>query len=316
MTAALPEGRSPGMVALRDAARRLAPTRLPVLVLGESGTGKERLARALHALSDRSAGPFVAVDCAALPAGLVQSELFGHARGAFTGAVRAREGVFQTADGGTLLLDEVADLPASAQAALLRTLAEGEVKPVGAARPVRVDVRVVAATSQPLADRVAAGAFRADLHHRLAGATLHLPPLRERGDDVLALAAVLLADAAVRAGRPGLLLGVGAVRALRAARWPGNVRQLRNVLERAAVLAPGDELTAADVSAPAATPPPPLREARAAFERAYLEDLLRSTAGNVSAAARRAGVHRTELHRLLRRHGIQAGAFRRGSGAT
>ncbi len=301
------------MVALREAAARLALTRLPVLVLGESGTGKERLARALHALSERADGPFLAVDCAALPAGLVQAELFGHARGAFTGAVGARDGVFRAADGGTLLLDEVADLPAGAQAALLRVLAEGEIKPLGAARPVSVDVRVVAATSRPLDALVARGEFRDDLRHRLAGAVLRLPPLRERGEDVLALADILLAGAAARAGRPGMHLDASARRAIRAGRWPGNVRQLRNVVERAAVLAPRDALTAADVLPPVAATPPPLREARAAFERAYLEDLLASAGGNVSAAARRAGVHRTELHRLLRRHGLDAASYRTAS---
>lgn len=305
------DGRSPPIVALRDGVRRLGPTRLTVLVRGESGTGKERVARGLHAASDRAGGPFVAVDCAALPEGLAQAELFGHVRGAFTGAERAREGVVQAADGGTLFLDEVGDLPAGTQAALLRTLADGTVQRLGALDRAAVDVRVVAATSRDLEAEVAAGRFRADLRFRLAAARLDVPPLRERGEDTVLLARVLLEGAAGEAGRPGLVLGEDAVAAVRSARWPGNVRELANAMRRAAVFADGGVVHAADLGLRAAAPGlPTLAEARSRAERDYLDELLRAAGGNVSAAARRAGVHRTELHRLMRRHGLRGADYR------
>jgi two-component system response regulator GlrR len=299
------------MVALRDAVARLAPTRLPVLIRGESGTGKERVARALHAGSERAAGPFVAVDCAALPEGLALAELFGHVRGAFTGAERARDGVVRAANGGTLFLDEVGDLPPGTQAALLRTLADGTVQRLGALERTGVDVRVVAATSRDLEADVAAGRFRADLHFRLGGARLDVPALRERGDDVLLLAELLLRDADT-ADR-GLRLSEPARAAVRQARWPGNVRELANAMRRAAVFADGVEVAPADLGLRAGPRGvPSLAEARREAERAYLDTLLRSTGGNVSAAARHAGVHRTELHRLMRRHGLRGQDYRPG----
>lgn len=311
MSAAGIDGRSPPILALRDAIRRLGPTRLGVLIHGESGTGKERVARAVHEASGRAAGPFVAVDCAALPQGLAQAELFGHERGAFTGASHARDGVVQAADGGTLFLDEVGDLPAGTQAALLRTLADGTVQRLGALERRVADIRVVAATSRDLQVEVDAGRFRADLRFRLAAARVDVPSLRDRGDDVSLLADILLDAACEEAGRGRLALGDAARRAVLADRWPGNVRQLSNALRRAAVFADGDEVTVEDLGlrAPVMVTQS-LAEARAEAERAYIEGVLRATQGNVSAAARRAGVHRTELHRLMRRHALRGADFR------
>ena len=305
------DGQSPPILALRDAIARLGPTRLTVLIRGESGTGKERVARAVHAASGRAAGPFVAVDCAALPEGLALAELFGHERGAFTGADRARTGVVQAADGGTLFLDEIGDLPAGTQAALLRTLADGTVQRLGALARRPVDLRVVAATSRDLQAEVDAGRFRADLRFRLAAARVDVPALRERGEDVLLLAELLLAAACREAGREPLRLGPEARGVVVAARWPGNVRQLSNALRRAAVFADGAVVSAKDLGMrPPRAALPSLAEARASAERAYLEDVLHATGGNVSAAARRAGVHRTEIHRLMRRHGLRGADFR------
>lgn len=311
MSAAVIDGNSPPIRALRDAIARLGPTRLGVLVQGESGTGKERVARALHAAAGRPGAPFVAVDCASLPAGLAQAELFGHERGAFTGADRARPGVVHAAHGGTLFLDEVGDLPGATQAALLRTLADGTVQRVGALERVPILLRVVAATSRDLDLEVERGRFRADLRYRLAAARLEVPPLRERGDDIVLLAGLLLEAAFEEAGRPPRPLGAPARAVIRAAAWPGNVRQLSNALRRAAIFAEGEEVGVGDLglSRPAAGLPS-LAEARAQAERDYVERALRGAGGNVSAAARQAGVHRTELHRLMRRHGIRGADFR------
>jgi DNA-binding NtrC family response regulator len=310
-------GQSPAMVRLLESIRRLAPTRVPVVITGESGVGKELVARALHAGAAWSGGPFGAANCGALPDGLVQSELFGHVRGAFTGAEADRVGVFEAADGGTLLLDEVVDLPPSAQVSLLRVLATGEVRRVGdrVSRPIQV--RVVAATSRDVDAAVASGAFRPDLWYRLQGARLHVPALRERPGDALLLADAFLRRAGLRHGRPELGLSAAARVAVAEADWPGNVRELQNAIERAAVLADGPSIEVEDLFVQGAdlhTQRPTLREARANFEARYLEEMLRLTRGNVSAAARRAGVHRTEFHRLMRRHDLAAESFR-GLGA-
>jgi DNA-binding NtrC family response regulator len=218
-------------------AARVAPHPTTVLVTGESGTGKEVVARAIHRMSPRRDRAFVAVNCAAIPEQLLESELFGHARGAFTGAVNERRGLFEEADGGTLLLDEIGELPASLQAKLLRVLQEGTLRRVGETRERRVDVRLIAATARDLAADVAAGRFREDLFYRLNVVHVAIPPLRERPEDVEELAAVLLERASARAGRR-LRFGPGAMASLRARSWPGNVRELENVIERAVVLAP------------------------------------------------------------------------------
>jgi DNA-binding NtrC family response regulator len=229
-------GTSPVMRAVVARIDKVAPTDVTVLVRGESGTGKELVARALHARSARATGPFIAVNCAAIPDGLVESELFGHEKGAFTGAAAMHAGLVEAADGGTLFLDEIGELPCAAQARLLRFLQDSEVRRVGATRARRVDVRVVAATHRDLPRLVATGAFRDDLYYRLRVVEVLLPPLRERGDDVIELADHLLARVAHRLGRGALILSDAAVRAIRAHPWPGNVRELDNAIERAAIL--------------------------------------------------------------------------------
>jgi two-component system, NtrC family, response regulator HydG len=309
--------------ALREALRvvqRVAPTDVTVLITGESGTGKEVIARALHDASRRTRGPFIALNCSALPAELIDSELYGHVRGAFTGADRDRQGLFAAADGGTLLLDEVGDLAPATQAKLLRALEERSITPVGATSPVSVDVRVLAATNRPLDSLVAQGSFRADLLYRLSVVHIHLPPLRERREDVPALAVHFIAHFAERHGRPALPLGEGARRALLAHDWPGNVRELRNAMERAVVLADGDVIESADLPAPVTSSSAPLRPAEAAiaelpyaeararaldsFDRAFLGACLERSGGNVSAAARALGLHRQSLQKMLRRIGL------------
>jgi DNA-binding NtrC family response regulator len=313
-------GRAP---ALREALRiveRVAPTDVTVLITGESGTGKEVFARALHDGSRRAGGPFIALNCAALPADLIESELFGHMRGAFTGADRDREGLFTAAAAGTLFLDEIGEMAPPAQAKLLRVLEERRVTPVGASQSVPVDVRVVAATNRALDELIRSGAFREDLLYRLSVVQLHLPPLRERREDVAALATHFIAAFAERHGRPALPLDEAARRALLAYDWPGNVRELRNAIERAVVMADGDAITPADLPATIASTAAPLRpvdaalaelpyaEARArameSFERAFLAATMERHGGNISATARALGLHRQSLQKMLRRLGI------------
>jgi transcriptional regulator with GAF, ATPase, and Fis domain len=238
----LAESRSPAVRELARRARQVAATPAPVLILGETGTGKERLARAVHAHSPRAGRAFVTLNCAAVPATLLESELFGHVRGAFTGATRDRAGRFQLANGGTLLLDEIGELPVDLQAKLLRVLQEGELQPVGSDRTVRVDVRVIAATHVDLRRAMDEGRFREDLYYRLAVFPLHLPPLRERLEDLPLLCETLLAELGRRTGRRGLRVTEAGLARLAAYPWPGNVRELGNVLERAAILASSDSL--------------------------------------------------------------------------
>ena len=321
-------GTSEGIKRVRALVERLAPTDATVLVLGESGTGKEVVARMLHAASNRSRAPFVALNCAAIPGELLESELFGHVRGAFTGAARDKDGLFAAAEGGTLFLDEVGDAPLAVQAKFLRVLQEQCFTPVGSSREVRADVRVVAATNKDLRREVAEGRFREDLFYRLHVVPLTMPPLRERSGDIPLLAREFLVRSAARHGRPGPSLSPEAVRLLSEHSWPGNVRELANVMEGAVLLASEGTLHAADLfavmphagMAPSVESPlpapgldgpmPPLREARHAFERAYLEETLRRSSGNVSAAARLAGRNRTDMHDLLRKHGLSSDDFR------
>ncbi|HEX5723823.1 MAG TPA: sigma-54 dependent transcriptional regulator [Longimicrobiaceae bacterium] len=323
-------GGSPAMRELFRLIRRAGPADVTVLVTGESGTGKELVARALHAESRRAKQAFVALNCSALPAELAESELFGHLRGAFTGADRDREGLFEAAHGGTLFLDEIGDLALPAQAKLLRALEQREVLRVGSTRPVPVDVRVVAATHQPLESLAAAGRFRADLLFRLQVVTLALPPLRERREDVPALSASFLAELAARHGSPARALAEGARRALLAYEWPGNVRELRNAIERAVVLAEGDTIEAADLPPSVAASQAPLRPADAAlaelpyaeararalegFERSFLAAALERHGGNVSRTAAALGLHRQSLQKMLRRLGIALPPERAGAG--
>ncbi len=294
-------------------AERIAPSDLPVLVTGENGTGKELLARAIHRRSRRAERPFVAVNCGALPEALLESALFGHVKGAFTGALRDHHGLFREADGGTLFLDELGDMPPPLQVKLLRALEAGEVLPVGADRPVKVDVRIVSATHQDLAALQAKGAFREDLYWRLKGAEVRLPPLRERKADLPLLAAHFLNQAASLAadGKPKVL-GDAAVEALLAHPWPGNLRELRHELQRATVLA-GErrQLEPEDLSFAGAEPAPrpagagtTLAEKVEALERRELAAALEKSGGNRTRAAEALGLSRQGLLKKLDRYGL------------
>jgi len=240
-------GNCPAMLAVRRLIARFAPTSASVLITGESGTGKEKVALALHQLSRRKDQPLVAENCAAIPDTLLESVLFGHVKGAFTGAVKDHPGHFAAADGGTLFLDEIGDMKLPMQVKLLRALQEGEVRPVGGSKARKVDVRVIAATNHDLEAAVKAGRFREDLYFRLNVLRLPLPPLRDRGDDVVLLARRFLAEATARSGRP-LRLSAAAEAAIRSAKWPGNVRQLQNEMQRLAALSEGPEVKASELS--------------------------------------------------------------------
>ncbi len=273
----LESSHSPRVLELSQRARQVARTETPVLVLGETGTGKERLARAIHGWSARATRPFVKINCAAIPAGLMESELFGHVRGSFTGATRDRPGRFQTANGGTLLLDEIGELSLDLQAKLLRVLQEGTFEPVGSDRTVRVDVRIVAATHVDLEQAVAARRFRADLYYRLNVFPLRLPPLRDRMEDLGALSEALLSEQATRTGRRGRALTAAALAKLRRYAWPGNIRELANVLERATILGDGAVLDAATIDLPTARAAlPAVVHVSVADELQTLEDVERS----------------------------------------
>ncbi|HEX9592524.1 MAG TPA: sigma-54 dependent transcriptional regulator [bacterium] len=301
-----------------DQVRRLARVDSSVLITGETGTGKEVVARTLHLSSRRRQGPFRAVNCGAIPGELLESELFGHERGAFTGAHAAREGHFRAAHGGTLLLDEIGDAPLQTQVKLLRVLQDREVLPVGSSRSVEVDVRVVAATHQDLRQLVAEGRFREDLFYRIDVLPLHIPPLRERLDDIEPLALVFLAE--FQEGRVGAPVDIGrdALDRLRGYSWPGNVRELRNRIEVAVALSDGGVLSPDDFSLQGATASVsevvggeflPLRDARARFDRSYLISVLRAAGGNVTNAARMAGKHRTDFYGLMKRYHLKRSDF-------
>lgn len=293
--------------ALRDAlevARRIAPSELPVLIEGESGSGKEVFARFIHARSRRATAPFVAINCGALPEALIESELFGHVRGAFTGALRDHPGTFRTAHGGTLLLDEIGELPLRMQTRLLRVLQEREVRPVGADASVAIDVRVIAATNRDLESEVEAERFRRDLFFRLNGVRLRLPPLRERREDVPALATAALEKIAAEPGMRQLTLSRKAIAALVAHDWPGNVRELEQALRRAVAIADGDELGSEHFELGGLRPMP--REAQhLALDRALIEQALRTAGGNRTVAAQALGISRVTLHRWIARLGIE-----------
>jgi DNA-binding NtrC family response regulator len=288
---------------LARAARLLPHRNARALILGETGTGKERLARAIHAGGPRRLAPFVAVNCSAFPEHLIESELFGHERGAFTDAHAAKPGLFEVADTGTLFLDEIGDLPLSLQAKLLRVLEDGDVRRVGGTKPRKVDVRILAATNEHLAERVRHGTFREDLFFRLSTVVLTLPPLRERGDDVILIAQALLKQLAVEHALPPPALTAEACRTLRTHDWPGNVRELKNALERALLLSPTGELNVTELLPPQPrvqrdTPipfPAPLRE----ITTAVAHETVRLCAGNRSEAARRLDISPRRLRRLL-----------------
>lgn len=296
----------------------VAPTDVTVLVYGESGTGKELVARAIHTRSQRSTRPFIAINCAALAESVLESELFGHVRGAFTGAVVARRGLFEEASGGTLFLDEVGELAQATQVRLLRVLQEGEIRPLGANDSRRVDVRIIAATHRDLAADVQRGVFRQDLFYRLNVVSLKLPPLRERRQDLPALVHHFVRKSAARFDRAVTKLDPEALERFLSYSWPGNVRELENAIERAVVLARTDTITADLLptelrpsvvtlpAVPAAASLRSLADARADFERQYLEQVIRRAEGNTAEAARIAGVDRSNFRRLLKRHGLVA----------
>ncbi len=305
--------RSPRMEDLLRQAKLVADSDASVLIFGESGTGKELLARGIHQASRRSAKAFVAVNCGAIPADLLESELFGHARGAFTGAIQAHKGLFQAADGGTLFLDEIGDMPLPLQVKLLRVLQEGEVRPVGSTQAIPVDVRVISATHRDLDSQREQGHFREDLFYRLNVVSLKLPSLADRREDIPLLAAHILRKLAERYRKPAPSLAPDAMALLVAAPWPGNIRQLLNLLEQSVALATTQVIPATLVQAALkedAAALVPFEEARKTFERDYLVRLLKITGGNVTQAAQLAKRNRTEFYKLLQRHRLEPGMFK------
>jgi two-component system nitrogen regulation response regulator NtrX len=312
-------GDSAAMQQLRATLAKVAAADVAVLLTGENGTGKELAARQLHLQGRRCNGPFVARNCAAIAPELVESELFGHERGAFTGAATAHVGAFEAAHGGTLFLDEVADMPPPMQAKLLRALQERVVQRVGGGKEIAVDVRIVAATNQDLTAMVAARTFREDLYYRLHGVGVRLPALRERPDDVPLLAAHFLAAARTRHGVAAQRLAADAVGWLVAQPWPGNVRQLRNVVEAAAALADGDEVRLVDLRAAQPTVPPPrggdggadwfaydrIEDFRAATEKEFLRRKLLQFGGNIKRTAEHIDLMRSNLYKKLERYGLK-----------
>jgi DNA-binding NtrC family response regulator len=304
-------GQSPRLKEVIETLRKVAPTRSTVLITGESGTGKELAARAIHHLSSRKDGPFVRVNLAALTPTLIESELFGHEKGAFTGALAQKLGRFELAHEGTLFLDEIGDLPLETQIKLLRVIQEREFERVGGSRTVQVDVRIVAATNQKLEELVAAGRFREDLYYRIRVFPIHVPPLRERREDIPLLANHFLEKFGPVVGR--FLDGIEpeALARLTAYRWPGNVRELENAIERALILAEGDRLAARDFSfletegqAPALPPNASLDDVLGSMERQQLTDALARHDGSVSAVARELGINRTTLYYRLKKYGL------------
>ncbi|MFQ5847496.1 MAG: sigma-54-dependent transcriptional regulator [Candidatus Methylomirabilales bacterium] len=313
-------GRSRPMVQVFDLIKKVAASEANILILGESGTGKELIARCIHANSPRAARAFVPVDCASLPEHLLESELFGHEKGAFTGAIATRRGLFEEADGGTIFLDEVGDIPLPLQAKLLRVLQERQVRRVGGNRFLDVDVRVISATHQDLAQMVQEATFREDLYYRLNVIPLPLPPLRDRPGDIPLLAYHFLRRYAAQSGKGVKGIAPATLELLEAYPWPGNVRELQNVMERGVVLAEGEMVSPAELptdlrlpqQAPTAAVADHLSLKKAkrqwveAFEREYLVALLRKHQGNISQAAKTAGVDRKTVHRLIKRYRIES----------
>jgi two-component system nitrogen regulation response regulator NtrX len=309
-------GESFVMRELREQVAMAAPSNGRVLIYGENGTGKELVARSIHALSRRRAGPFVEVNCAAIPEELIESELFGHAKGAFTGAVGDRRGKFELADGGTIFLDEIGDMSLKTQAKVLRVLQEQVVEPVGSPSSVRVDVRVLAATNKDLPAEIRANRFREDLYFRLNVIPIFVPPLRDRQEDIPLLAGHFMAEFAREYGRRTKTIDAGAAARLRSYAWPGNVRELRNVIERLMIMVPGETIDVRDLAflegpgalALDAHDPAqqmrPLHDARDRFEREYILRALAVQQGNISRTAELLGVERSNLYRKMRAFGI------------
>jgi Nif-specific regulatory protein len=314
-------GASPAIVALRQTIDRLAQTDLPVLVQGESGTGKEVVAQALHAMGPRGSQPFIAVNCGALPESLLETELFGHEKGAFTDAREARPGKFELADGGTLFLDELAELSLAGQVKLLRALEQREITRIGGDRVIRVNVRIVAATNRQLARAVKEQRFREDLYYRLAVVTVDLPPLRDRPADVLPLAEYFLQKFARQAGRRGMHFSPIAQERLQSHAWPGNVRELRNLMERIAFLAPVPEvgpeelafLVGPDRDSSVDATDLGLSEATDQFQIGFIRRMIQRVNGNMTEAAGRLGLHRSNLYRKMRSLGMDEHRSESGS---
>ncbi|MEM1229311.1 MAG: sigma-54 dependent transcriptional regulator [Pseudomonadota bacterium] len=325
-------GDSPGIVEALELVRRAAPTDLPLLIDGESGTGKELFARVVHSNSSRAGQPFVSVNCGAIPDSLIESELFGHKKGAFTGASSDRKGFFEAAHGGTIFLDEVGELPMQGQVKLLRVLQVGEIQRLGTDAPIAVDARVVAATNRDLEAMAARGEFREDLFYRLSVIHTSLPPLRERRDEIALLCDFFLGEAAQALNRPRAQLSPALAGFLQGYAYPGNIRELKNLIYRLSCLADGvadlehlpkavraaRDATAADPSAsteagaPTATLSQVKRQASDAAERRYLESGLRASAGRVVDLARELGMNRSHVQTLLKKHGLKAMDFRPG----
>src|SRR5687768_1490799 len=312
-------GESYAMVKLRELVATAAPTNGRVLIFGENGTGKELVARNIHQLSRRRSAPFVEVNCAAIPDELIESELFGHVRGAFTGAVADRRGKFELAHGGTIFLDEIGDMSLKTQAKVLRVLQEQVMEAVGGSTRIKVDARVLAATNKDLTAEIRAGRFREDLYFRLNVVPIFVPPLRDRQEDIPLLADHFMAMLAREYGRRPKTFEADAMTALQQYPWPGNVRELRNVVERLMIMVPGDRISSRDISfldqslAPAGSQPPPvaktavetpLHEARDRFERDYILRALAAQQGNISRTAEVLGIERSNLYRKMRGFGI------------
>ena len=300
-------GASAPMQAVFDFIRKVAPTNAPVLILGESGTGKEMVARAIHRRSGHAGGPFVAINCSAIPENLLESELFGHEKGAFTGANAQRKGLIETAAGGTLFLDEVGELPMPVQVKLLRFLQEKCFQRVGGRQEIPSDARVLAATNRNIQQLVVAGSFREDLYFRLAVVVTKLPPLRDRGEDTVLLANAFLRSYAVENGKASLSFSPDALRTLSLHGWPGNVRELQNRVQRAVIMADGKRVTARDLELTdtlSAVPPQTLKEARESVEREMLTDALRRHRGKITSAAVELGISRPTLYELMEKLGV------------
>ena len=300
-------GASPQMQAVFDFIRKVAPTSAPVLILGESGTGKEMVAQALHRLSAQKSGPFVAINCNTIPENLLESELFGHEKGAFTGAQTQRKGHIETAAGGTLFLDEIGELPGPVQVKLLRFLQEKCFQRVGGRQEIPSDARVLAATNRNLQESAASGKFREDLYFRLAVVVVKVPPLRERGDDIILVAKAFLRSYGIEHAKPGLTFAPDALRALSVHPWPGNVRELQNRVRRAVIMTDGKRVTARDLELTdtlSALPPQTLKDARESVEREMVQEALRRHIGKVTAAALELGVSRPTLYELMEKLGI------------
>ncbi len=310
-------GESPAMAGMRRLIEKAAPTNAQVLITGENGTGKELVARQLHAFSQRSQGPFVAVNCAAIPDDLIESELFGHEKGAFTGATNRRRGHFEAADGGTLLLDEIGDMAPGAQAKLLRTLQENNIVRLGSSEPIDVDVRVVAATNQDLAAMVEEKTFREDLYYRLLVIRIEVPPLRDRLDDIPALTDHFLRETCKRHGLEARTIDDAAREHLRSRQWPGNIRELKHLIEAAAILADSPEIGLDELeslSAARSTTGPAggdffglatLEEFRAATEKEFIRRKLEENKGNIKRTAERIKIQRSNLYKKLDRYGMK-----------